>query len=46
LPGRLARENGWGYTRIVGAWKKLGLATIWRSTVRNTRIARHAGGAG
>ncbi len=30
---RLARENGWGYTRILGELKKLGVGTICRSTV-------------
>jgi putative transposase len=32
---RLARENSWGYTRIHGELKKLGLASISRSTVVN-----------
>ncbi|MBY0526194.1 MAG: integrase core domain-containing protein [Gemmataceae bacterium] len=32
---RLARENGWGYTRILGELKKLGVRTIARSTVVN-----------
>jgi putative transposase len=30
---RLARENAWGYTRIVGELRKLGIAKISRSTV-------------
>jgi putative transposase len=38
---RLARENAWGYTRILGELKKLGLAHICRSTVVN--ILREAG---
>jgi putative transposase len=32
---RLARENAWGYTRIHGELKKLGLAHISRTTVAN-----------
>jgi putative transposase len=32
---KLARENGWGYTRILGELKKLGVRTISRSTVVN-----------
>lgn len=38
---RLARENGWGYTRILGELRKLGIAKISRSTVVN--ILREAG---
>jgi putative transposase len=38
---RLARENTWGYTRIHGELKKLGLAHISRTTVAN--ILREAG---
>jgi putative transposase len=38
---RLARENAWGYTRIHGELKKLGLAHISRTTVAN--ILRAAG---
>jgi putative transposase len=30
---RLARENAWGYTRILGELKKLGISKISRSTV-------------
>jgi putative transposase len=30
---RLARENAWGYTRILGELKKLGIGKISRSTV-------------
>src|SRR5262245_49060314 len=30
---RIARETGWGYTRILGELKKLGLGTVCRSTV-------------
>ncbi len=30
---RLARENAWGYTRILGELKKLGVGNISRSTV-------------
>src|SRR5262249_36490475 len=33
---RLARANTWGYTRILGELKKLGLAQVSRSTVVNT----------
>jgi putative transposase len=32
---RLARDNAWGYTRILGELKKLGVRNITRSTVQN-----------
>jgi putative transposase len=32
---RLAGETGWGYTRILGELKKLGITDISRSTIRN-----------
>lgn len=32
---RLARDNGWGYTRIVGELRKLGIRNVSRSTIRN-----------
>ncbi len=32
---RLAEENGWGYTRILGELKKLGIGKVCRSTVIN-----------
>jgi len=32
---KLARENTWGYARIVGELKKLGIRSIKKSTVRN-----------
>jgi hypothetical protein len=32
---KLARETGWGYTRILGELKKLGVRSIARSTVVN-----------
>ena len=32
---RLAQENGWGYTRILGELKKLGIRRVCRSTVIN-----------
>jgi putative transposase len=38
---RIARETGWGYTRILGELKKLGIRSISRSTVSN--ILREAG---
>jgi len=38
---RLACENDWGYTRILGELKKLGVRKISRSTVVN--ILREAG---
>jgi putative transposase len=38
---RLARETGWGYTRILGELKKLGICSICRSTVVN--ILKEAG---
>src|SRR6185437_241012 len=37
----LAKENGWGYTRILGELKKIGLGTVSRSTVVN--ILKEAG---
>jgi putative transposase len=38
---RIARDTGWGYTRILGELKKIGLGTICRSTVVN--ILKDAG---
>jgi putative transposase len=38
---RIARETGWGYTRILGELKKLGVNTVSRSTVVN--ILKRAG---
>ena len=38
---KLARENAWGYTRILGELKKLGVGNICRTTVLN--ILREAG---
>jgi putative transposase len=38
---RIARETGWGYTRILGELKKLGMTGICRSTVVN--ILKRAG---
>ena len=38
---RLARETGWGYTRILGELKKLGIRSVCRSTVIN--ILREGG---
>jgi putative transposase len=38
---RLARETGWGYSRILGELKKLGVGKVCRSTVVN--ILRAAG---
>jgi putative transposase len=32
---RLARENGWGYLRIAGELRKLGIRKVSRSTIRN-----------
>jgi putative transposase len=32
---RLGRENGWGYTRILGELKKLGIRSISRNTVKS-----------
>jgi len=32
---RFAQENGWGYTRILGELKKLGIPSIARNTVKN-----------
>lgn len=38
---RLARDTGWGYSRILGELKKLGIHSVCRSTVIN--ILREAG---
>ena len=38
---RLARESNWGYTRIHGELKKLGITSVSRTTVAN--ILREAG---
>ena len=38
---KLARENGWGYTRFLGELKKLGVKAISRNTVK--RILREEG---
>lgn len=38
---KLAKENAWGYARIVGELKKLGIHSIKKSTVRN--ILKEAG---
>ena len=32
---KLAKETGWGYTRILGELKKLGIKSISRNTVKN-----------
>jgi len=32
---RMARETGWGYSRIIGELKKLGIRAIAKSTVKN-----------
>ena len=32
---RLAKENNWGYTRILGELKKLGIASLSRNTIKN-----------
>jgi putative transposase len=32
---KLARETGWGYTRILGELKKLGIRSVARNTVKN-----------
>ena len=32
---RIARETGWGYTRILGELKKLGIHNVGKTTVRN-----------
>ena len=38
---RLARENRWGYTRLLAELRKLGILSVTRTTVRN--ILREAG---
>ena len=38
---RLARENDWGYTRILGELKKLGINKISRTTVCNILRENH-----
>ena len=37
---RLARESGWGYTRILGELRKLGVKSVSQGTVRNI-LKRH-----
>jgi len=37
---KLAKETGWGYTRILGELKKLGIKSISRNTVQNI-LKRH-----
>ncbi len=37
---RLARESGWGYTRILGELRKLGVKSVSHGTVRNI-LKRH-----
>ena len=32
---KMARETGWGYTRILGELKKLGIRAVSRNTVKN-----------
>jgi len=32
---KLAKDTGWGYTRILGELKKLGIASVTRNTVKN-----------
>src|SRR4051812_31955037 len=32
---KLAKETGWGYTRILGELKKLGIQSVSRNTVKN-----------
>ncbi|MGE0538531.1 MAG: integrase core domain-containing protein [Pirellulales bacterium] len=32
---KLAKENNWGYTRILGELKKLGITSVSRNTVKN-----------
>lgn len=32
---KLAKDNGWGYTRILGELRKLGVESITRNTVKN-----------
>ena len=32
---RLAKENSWGYTRILGELKKLGIESVSRNTIKN-----------
>jgi hypothetical protein len=38
---KLAKETGWGYTRILGELKKLGIRSISKNTVK--RILKEAG---
>lgn len=38
---RIARETGWGYTRILGELKKLGIRNVGKTTIRN--ILKDAG---
>ena len=32
---KLAKDNGWGYTRILGELRKLGIESVTRNTVKN-----------
>ena len=38
---KLARENSWGYTRILGELRKLGIESISRSTVKSILKEHH-----
>jgi putative transposase len=38
---KMARENSWGYTRILGELRKLGIRKICRTTVRNILREHH-----
>jgi putative transposase len=42
---RMARETGWGYSRILGELKKLGIRAIAKSTVKNI-LKEHGLGPG
>jgi putative transposase len=37
---KLAKETGWGYTRILGELKKLGIKSVSRNTVKNILKAK------
>lgn len=37
---KLARETGWGYTRILGELKTLGIRSVSRNTVKNILKAK------
>ncbi len=39
---QMAKETGWGYTRILGELRKLGMGKISRQTVKNILLLMHS----